>query len=50
MVYFAERLLSSIARIGKTSPKSWWWTLMIATRGSSLYQRSCLLRLRTESP
>ncbi len=31
IVYFAERLLSSIARIGKTSPKSWWWTLMIAT-------------------
>ncbi|ANH78750.1 putative Na+/H+ antiporter [Candidatus Chlamydia sanziniae] len=31
IVYLAERLLSTIAKIGRTSPKSWWWTLMIAT-------------------
>ncbi|WP_100934180.1 putative Na+/H+ antiporter [Candidatus Chlamydia corallus] len=30
IVYFAERVLSAIAKIGNTSPKSWWWTLMIA--------------------
>ncbi|WP_407365666.1 putative Na+/H+ antiporter [Chlamydia pecorum] len=31
IVHFSERFLSFIAKVGNTSPTSWWWTLMIAT-------------------
>lgn len=36
IVYLSERIFSSIAKIGKQSPRCWWWTLMIATPLSSV--------------
>ncbi|AFS28375.1 putative Na+/H+ antiporter [Chlamydia psittaci] len=36
IVYFSERVFSNIAKIGKQSPRCWWWTLMIASPLSSI--------------
>lgn len=36
IVYLSECIFSSIAKIGKQSPRCWWWTLMIATPVSSV--------------
>ncbi|AAP05554.1 putative Na+/H+ antiporter [Chlamydia caviae] len=30
IVYFSECIFSNIAKIGRQSPRCWWWTLMIA--------------------
>ncbi len=35
--YFSECVFSTIAKIGRQSPKCWWWTLMIAAPLSSFF-------------
>ncbi|WP_348663117.1 putative Na+/H+ antiporter [Chlamydia vaughanii] len=37
IVYFSERIFSNIAKIGRQSPRCWWWTLMIACPLSSIF-------------